>query len=164
MSQRSFRLSPFLLSPFCSAAVISTTLSSASCICSSTSFILLLVPSSVLFVLVILSVISVCCLGGPSDSDGKESACSAGDLGSVSGQKGVPEKGIGTRSIILAWRIRSSSSLLNIYCFFSVCLHSFSGVLESLQSFSEFFFLSMYVAYLYLTQLFFWHFILFLYL
>ena len=45
------------------------------------------------------------CLGFPGDSDGKESACDVGDLGSVLGWKDPLEKGMATHSIILAWRI-----------------------------------------------------------
>ena len=38
-------------------------------------------------------------------SDGKESACNAGDLGSIPGLERSPEKGTVTHSSILAWRI-----------------------------------------------------------
>jgi len=38
-------------------------------------------------------------------SDGLESACSAGDLGSVPGSIRSPEKRMDTQSSILAWRI-----------------------------------------------------------
>ena len=41
----------------------------------------------------------------PLSPDGKESACSAGDLGSVSRSGRSPEKGMATQSSILAWRI-----------------------------------------------------------
>ena len=41
-------------------------------------------------------------LGG---SDSKESACSAGDLGSIPGWEDPLEKGMATHSSILAWRI-----------------------------------------------------------
>ena len=41
----------------------------------------------------------------PSGSDGKESACNAGDLGSIPGLGRSPQKGKATRSSILAWRI-----------------------------------------------------------
>ena len=44
-------------------------------------------------------------LGFPGDSDGKESACSAGDLGSFLGREDPLEKGMATHSSILAWRI-----------------------------------------------------------
>ena len=37
--------------------------------------------------------------------DGKESACNAGDLGSIPGWEGLLEKGMATHSSILAWRI-----------------------------------------------------------
>ena len=65
LSQRSLILSLFLfilLSLFCSAAVISTNLSSSSLIHFSASLILLLIPSSVFFISVIVSFISVCSL------------------------------------------------------------------------------------------------------
>ena len=38
-------------------------------------------------------------------SDGKESACSAGDLGSIPGLGGSLKEGMATLSSILAWRI-----------------------------------------------------------
>ena len=42
----------------------------------------------------------------PDSSDGKESACNAGDLGSIPGLGRSPgEKGMATHSSILAWRI-----------------------------------------------------------
>ena len=41
----------------------------------------------------------------PSGSDGKESACNARDLGSISGSGGSPGKGNGYPLQILAWRI-----------------------------------------------------------
>ena len=41
----------------------------------------------------------------PGDSDGKESACNAGDLGSSLGWQDPLEKGMATHSSILAWRI-----------------------------------------------------------
>ena len=44
-------------------------------------------------------------LGG---SDGKESACSAGDLGSIPGWEDPLEKEMATRSRILAWKIPST--------------------------------------------------------
>ena len=37
-------------------------------------------------------------------SDGKESACHAGDPGLIPGQKDPLEKGMATHSIFLAWR------------------------------------------------------------
>ena len=44
--------------------------------------------------------------GFPGGSDGKESACSAGDLGSIAGsRKDSLEKGMTILSSILAWRI-----------------------------------------------------------
>ena len=45
-------------------------------------------------------------LGFPGGSDGKESICNVGDLGSTHGQEDPMEKGIATHSTsILAWRI-----------------------------------------------------------
>ena len=41
----------------------------------------------------------------PGSSDGKESACNAGDPGSIPGSARSPEKGMATHSSILAWRI-----------------------------------------------------------
>ena len=46
-----------------------------------------------------------CIRGFPDGSDGKESACSAGDLGSISGWEDRLEEGMATHSSILAWRI-----------------------------------------------------------
>ena len=43
--------------------------------------------------------------GFPGCSDGKESACNAGDLGSIPGLGRSLEKGKATHSNILAWRI-----------------------------------------------------------
>ena len=44
-------------------------------------------------------------MGFPCSSDGKESACNAGDLGLIPGFKDPLEKGKATHSSILAWRI-----------------------------------------------------------
>ena len=41
----------------------------------------------------------------PGGSDGKESACNAGDPGSIPGQEDPLEKGMATHSNILVWRI-----------------------------------------------------------
>ena len=43
--------------------------------------------------------------GFPGGSDGKESACNVGDLGSILGWEDSLEKGMATHSSILAWRI-----------------------------------------------------------
>ena len=43
--------------------------------------------------------------GFPGASDGKESACSAGDLGSIPGSGRSPGEGNGNPLSILAWRI-----------------------------------------------------------
>ena len=45
-------------------------------------------------------------MGFPGGPDGKESACSAGDLGLILGLGRTPGKGTATHSSILAWRIR----------------------------------------------------------
>ena len=44
-------------------------------------------------------------MGFPGGSDGKESTCNVGDLGSISGREDPPEEGMATHSSILAWRI-----------------------------------------------------------
>ena len=46
-------------------------------------------------------------MGFPGGSDGKESACSTRDLGSIPrlGQEAPLEKGMATHSSILAWKI-----------------------------------------------------------
>ena len=44
-------------------------------------------------------------LGFPGGSDGEESSCNAGDLGSIPGLEDPLEKGTTTHSSILAWRI-----------------------------------------------------------
>ena len=44
-------------------------------------------------------------MGFPGGSGGKESACNAGDLGSISGLGRSPGRGMATHSSILAWRI-----------------------------------------------------------
>ena len=43
--------------------------------------------------------------GFPGGSDGKESACNVGDLGSIPGLGRSPGEGKGYHSSILAWRI-----------------------------------------------------------
>ena len=43
--------------------------------------------------------------GFPGGSDGKESACHVGDLGSILGWEDPLEKGTATHPSILAWRI-----------------------------------------------------------
>ena len=50
----------------------------------------------------------------PGGSVGKESACSAGDLGSIPGQEDPLEKEIATHSSILAWEIPTIFYLLYI--------------------------------------------------
>ena len=44
-------------------------------------------------------------MGFPGGSDNKESACNAGDLGSVPGLGRSPEKKMATHSSILAWEM-----------------------------------------------------------
>ena len=44
-------------------------------------------------------------LGFPGGSDGKESTCSAGDLGWILGWEDPLEKGMAIHSSILAWRM-----------------------------------------------------------
>ena len=44
-------------------------------------------------------------MGFPGGPDGKESACSAEDLGSIPGLGRSPGEGNGNHSSILAWRI-----------------------------------------------------------
>ena len=44
-------------------------------------------------------------LGFPGGSTGEESACNAGDLGSIPGLEDPSEQGMATHSSILAWRI-----------------------------------------------------------
>ena len=41
----------------------------------------------------------------PGDSDSKDSACNAGDPGSIVGWEDTMEKGMATHYSILAWRI-----------------------------------------------------------
>ena len=43
--------------------------------------------------------------GFPGDSDGKESTCNAGNLGSIPGSGRSPGEGIANDSSILAWRL-----------------------------------------------------------
>ena len=45
------------------------------------------------------------CGGFSGGSDGKESSCNAGDLGSIPGSGRSPEKGMAPHPNILAWRI-----------------------------------------------------------
>jgi len=44
-------------------------------------------------------------VGFPGGSDSKQSACNAGDPGSILSQEDPLEKGMATHSSILAWRI-----------------------------------------------------------
>ena len=45
-------------------------------------------------------------MGFPGGSDGRESACNEGDLGSVPAWEDLLEEGMATHSSILAWRLR----------------------------------------------------------
>ena len=56
--------------------------------------------------------LKICCqcdssinLGFSNSSDGKESSCNAGGLGLITGQEDALEKGRGTHSSILVWRV-----------------------------------------------------------
>ena len=44
-------------------------------------------------------------MGFPGGSDGKESACNSGDLGSIPGLGRSPQEEMATHSSIFAWRI-----------------------------------------------------------
>ena len=44
-------------------------------------------------------------MGFPGSPDGKESACNAGNLGSIPGWEDPLEKGMAPHSSILAWKI-----------------------------------------------------------
>ena len=44
-------------------------------------------------------------MGFPGGSDGKDSACNVGDLGSIPGLGISPGEGMATHSSILAWKI-----------------------------------------------------------
>ena len=52
------------------------------------------------------------CLGFPGSSDGKESACNVGDLGSNPGLEDPLEKGVATHSSILAGKFHGQRSLV----------------------------------------------------
>ena len=54
---------------------------------------------------VICDINTICLLGFLGVSDGKESACNAGDLGLTLGWEDPLEEGMATHSRILAWRI-----------------------------------------------------------
>ena len=44
-------------------------------------------------------------MGFPGGSDGKETACNVGDLGSIPGSGRSPGEGMATHSSIFAWKI-----------------------------------------------------------
>ena len=52
--------------------------------------------------------------GAPGGSDGKESACSAGDQGSSLGREDSLEKEMATHSSILAWRIPGTEEIYKL--------------------------------------------------
>ena len=52
-----------------------------------------------------LEIIILSEVGFPSGSDGKASACNAGDLGSIPGREDSLEKEMATHSSTLAWKI-----------------------------------------------------------
>ena len=54
--------------------------------------------------------------GFPGGSDGKESICNAGVLGSIPGQEDLLEKGMATLSNILAWRTPWAEELGGLQC------------------------------------------------
>ena len=54
--------------------------------------------------------------GFPSSSDSKESACNAGDPGSIPGLGKSPGEGSATPSSILAWRIPSTEESVGLPC------------------------------------------------
>ena len=60
-------------------------------------------------VIPIVTDITIHHLGFPSSSDGKESACNEGNLGSIPGLGRFPVVGMATHSNILAWRIPMDS-------------------------------------------------------
>ena len=61
-------------------------------------------------------------MGFPGDSDGKESACNAGDLGSISESGDSLEEDMATYSSILAWKIPWAEEL------YSPCGHKELGI------------------------------------
>ena len=52
-------------------------------------------------------------LGFPSGSDGKESACSVGDLGSITGSGRSPEKRMATTSVFLPVECHGQRNLVS---------------------------------------------------
>ena len=54
-------------------------------------------------------------LGFPGSSDGKESACNEGDMGSILGWEDPLEEGMTTHSSILAWRIPWTGELGGLF-------------------------------------------------
>ena len=55
-----------------------------------------------------------CCKYTKGGSVGKESACNAGDLGSIPGLGRSLEKGMATHSSVLAWRIPQTEELVRL--------------------------------------------------
>ena len=55
-------------------------------------------------------------MGFPGGSDGKESACNAGDLGSIPGSRCSRREEMATHSSILAWRIPWTEEAGGLQC------------------------------------------------
>ena len=55
-------------------------------------------------------------MGFPCGSDGKESACNVGDLGSILGLEDPLEKDMATHPSILAWRIPRTEKSGGLQC------------------------------------------------
>ena len=54
--------------------------------------------------------------GFPGGSDGKESTCNEGDLGSIPGQGNPLEKGMANKSSVLAWKIPWTEETGKLQC------------------------------------------------
>ena len=65
--------------------------------------------------------------GFPGGSDGKESACNTGDLGSIPGWGRSLEKGMATHSGILAWRIPGTEESGRLQLGFILLFHRYLG-------------------------------------
>ena len=60
----------------------------------------------ILFFFFLFLAVSLSWYSFPGGSDGKESTCNVGDLGSIPGLERPLEEGMATHSSILAWRIQ----------------------------------------------------------
>ena len=60
----------------------------------------------ILFFFFLFLAVSLSLYSFPGGSDGKESTCNVGDLGSIPGLERPLEEGMATHSSILAWRIQ----------------------------------------------------------